>query len=333
MQKRSEEVADNLIDDSKREIVVSRLINAPVTLVFKAWTDPHHLANWWGPVGFRNEIIEMDVRPGGVFRLVMVGPDGRRYANRIQYLEVVPNKLITYTQYGDETVSNIQFEVTINFEKKGNKTLLRLRSLFPTGELRERVIREYGALEGAIQMLDRLEQRMLSKEKGYDYAPEQQLHLSRTFDAPRELVFDAFSEAKHLARWWGPKGFDMAVKNFRFSEGGTFHFHMSRADGMEMWGKFVFQLLDRPKRIVLVNSFSNAEGQTVRGPFSEEWPREMLIQIELTEINDRTKLDMRVTPIHASETEYLVFEQGFSSMQGGFGSSLERLDLLLSEIK
>lgn len=76
-------------DTADREIVISRLIHAPRELVFKVWTDPKHVAHWWGPNGFTNTIHEMDVRPGGVWRFIMHGPDGVDYPNKIVYKEVV----------------------------------------------------------------------------------------------------------------------------------------------------------------------------------------------------------------------------------------------------
>jgi len=74
---------------SDREIVTTRVVDAPRELVFRAWTEPEHVGQWWGPNGFTSTIQEMDVRPGGVWRLVMHGPDGTDYPNESIYLEVV----------------------------------------------------------------------------------------------------------------------------------------------------------------------------------------------------------------------------------------------------
>src|SRR6478735_6105977 len=82
-------------NEESREIVASRVFDAPRDLVFKMWTDREHAGNWWGPKGFRTTIHEMDVRPGGVWRFVMHGPDGRDYQNKIVYVEVVrPERLV-----------------------------------------------------------------------------------------------------------------------------------------------------------------------------------------------------------------------------------------------
>ena len=138
-----------------REIVMTRLFDAPRELVFKVWTDPKHVDQWWGPNGFRNETIEMDFRPGGMWRYVMHGPDGTDYDNRIVYHEVVAPQRLVYTHGRDLDNDPDAFEVTVTFEAQGNKTLLTMRSLFVTVEQREATV-AFGAVEGGRQTLARL---------------------------------------------------------------------------------------------------------------------------------------------------------------------------------
>ena len=78
-----------MTNTADREIVSARVFDAPRELVWKAWVDPKHVAQWWGPKGFTNTIHEMDVRPGGVWRFAMHGPDGTDYKNEIVFIEVV----------------------------------------------------------------------------------------------------------------------------------------------------------------------------------------------------------------------------------------------------
>jgi uncharacterized protein YndB with AHSA1/START domain len=141
---------------SDRELVFTRLLNAPRELVFKVWTEPEHIKHWWGPNGFTNTIHEMNVSPGGIWRLIMHGPDGRDYPNKIEYIEVVEPERLVYKHSGDDDTEPVNFHVTVTFEKQGDKTLLTMRSLFTSKEELDRVIREYGADEGAIQTLTRL---------------------------------------------------------------------------------------------------------------------------------------------------------------------------------
>jgi uncharacterized protein YndB with AHSA1/START domain len=145
---------------SDREIVVTRIINAPRALVWEAWTDPDQIAKWWGPEGFTTTIEEMDVRPGGVWKHVMHGPDGFDYINKSVFTEVVKPERIAFTHEGKggrKGESFAAFEATWTFESLGNKTGVTIRMVFPSAADRDLVVKEYGAVEGAEQTLVRLE--------------------------------------------------------------------------------------------------------------------------------------------------------------------------------
>ena len=140
---------------SDRELVLSRVFDAPRELVFRAWTDPRHVAEWWGPNGFTTTLHEMDVRPGGVWRFVMHGPDGVDYPNLAVFHEVVPPERLVFT-HGSGQAGDAGFEVTITFDVvEGGKTRLSLRQLYATAAERDYVAREYRAVEMGNQTLDR----------------------------------------------------------------------------------------------------------------------------------------------------------------------------------
>ena len=139
-----------------REIVLSRLLDAPRELVFAAWTDPKQVVQWWGPRGFTTTSHEMSVTPGGVWRFVMHGPDGRDYKNKIIFTEVVKPERLVYHHAGEDEHEDVRFHVTVTFQAQGRKTLLTMRSLFATAQERDEVITKYGATEGGKQTLERL---------------------------------------------------------------------------------------------------------------------------------------------------------------------------------
>jgi uncharacterized protein YndB with AHSA1/START domain len=141
---------------AEREIVQSRLLNAPRELVFAVWTDPKQIVQWWGPRGFTTTSHEMSVTPGGVWRFVMHGPDGRDYKNKIIFTEVVKPERLVYRHAGEEEHEDVRFHVTVTFQAEGRKTLLTMRSLFETAQMRDEVVTKYGALEGGKQTLERL---------------------------------------------------------------------------------------------------------------------------------------------------------------------------------
>ena len=142
-----------------REIVITRLVSAPRALVFEAWTQPEHVINWWGPNGFTNTIHEMEVKPGGIWRFTMHGPDGTNFPNRIVFQEVEKPSRLVYAHDDDKESgkSEIAFHVTVTFEEQGDKTLITMRTLFRTAVERDRVVKEFGAIEGGNQTLTKLE--------------------------------------------------------------------------------------------------------------------------------------------------------------------------------
>ena len=112
-----------------RELRLSRELSAPIEVVWEVWTKPEHLTKWWGPNGFSNTISKMDLIPGGEWYLVMHGPDGTNYKNKSIFREIVKHKKIVY-----EHISAPKFLATIEFEAKGNNTLIKWHMLFNSKE-------------------------------------------------------------------------------------------------------------------------------------------------------------------------------------------------------
>ena len=152
------------LEQDPRSIIGTRVFDAPRELVWTAWTDPKHLAQWWGPNGFSTTTSAFDMRPGGVWRFVMHGPDGRDYENRITFDEIVKPERLVYHHGGGEDVEPVQFTTTVTFEDLGGKTRLTWRGVFPSAAERERVIKEYGADKGLVQTLSRLGEYLATME-------------------------------------------------------------------------------------------------------------------------------------------------------------------------
>ena len=145
------------LEQDPRSIIATRVLDAPRELVWTAWTKPEHLAQWWGPDGFSTTTSAYDLRPGGVWRFVMHGPDGRDYENRITFDEIVKPERIRYHHGGGDDVEPVQFRTIVTFENlAGDRTQLTLHAVFPSAAARERVIKQYGADKGAVQTLSRL---------------------------------------------------------------------------------------------------------------------------------------------------------------------------------
>lgn len=321
------EKRNSVPETADREIVISRIIQAPRELVFQVWTDPNHFSKWWGPRGFTTTTKQHEMKVGGLWVYTMHGPDGTDYPNCIRYEEIKRPERLAY-EHGENPKDPPMFHATITFEAQGKHTLLTMKSVFATAQLRDLVVKQYGAIEGGNQHLDCLEEEVAKALFGGE-----EFVLSRTFDAPKDLVWEVYTKAEHLKHWWGPKGFTMKTTNLDLRPGGTFHYEMTGPNGMVMWGKFVYRDVAPTDRIIFVNSFSNEKGETVRHPMAPNWPLEMLNKMYLTEKNGKTTVLLRGCPINATEEERRTYKEGFKSMEAGFGGTFDQLDAYLAKVK
>lgn len=138
-----------------REIVISRVINAPRELVFEACTDVRHLSQWWGPDGFSTTTRSFDFRTGGEWDFVMHGPEGTDYQEWISWTEIVPPERIAML-HGEKRGDPNAFESVLVFAPHGDGTVVEMRTLFPTKELRDEAVEKYHAIEGGQQTLGKL---------------------------------------------------------------------------------------------------------------------------------------------------------------------------------
>jgi len=146
----------SVADTKDREIVTTRVIDAPRELVWKAFADPKALAQWYGPKGFTLTTKVFEFMEGGDWTFVMHGPDGRNYPNNVHFIEIVEPERIVHNHGDDEGKINFLAETTL--DEVGNKTRVTLRSVFQTKEALEFVVQEHGAVEGAQQTLGRLDE-------------------------------------------------------------------------------------------------------------------------------------------------------------------------------
>jgi uncharacterized protein YndB with AHSA1/START domain len=148
----------DFVENAGREIFIAREFDAPRELVWEAMTNPKHVVNWWGPRGFSTTIEEMDFRVGGVWKHVMRGPDGVNYPNKSVFKEIMKPERIVYQHGGKrENGPGVGFESTWTFEAlAADKTRVAIRMIFPSATERDFVVKEFGAIEGGRQTLERL---------------------------------------------------------------------------------------------------------------------------------------------------------------------------------
>jgi uncharacterized protein YndB with AHSA1/START domain len=208
---------------SNREIVITRVFDAPRELVWDAWTDPAQVVKWWGPRGFTTTVHEMDVKPGGVWRLTMRGPDGAEYPNKSIFIEVTkPERIVFSHGGGRKGEPGAQFEATWTFEAQDQKTKLTARMVFPSSEAREQVVKHYNAIEGGNQTFDRLAEQLAKTP----------IVIERTYDAPIEAVWKAITEYEAMKQWYMP-----LLESFKPEVGfeTRFNLHHNNKDFLHVW--------------------------------------------------------------------------------------------------
>jgi uncharacterized protein YndB with AHSA1/START domain len=317
----------------EREITITRRLAAPRTLVFAAFTQAEHLARWWGPHGFQTRVAALDVRPGGAYDLIMRGPDGADYPMQAVFEEVAPPERLSFRFTADSKagVRALEGVTTVSLSDKDGQTELVLTAK-AKGLIPEAAFMLAGMHEGWSQSLDRLAALDLSGAAELDPSLPT-FTITRTFDAPRELIFTLYSDAEHLARWWGPAGWEMKKGDLDFRPGGHFHYLLVMPTGAEMWGMFRYKTIVPNERIVSINGFSDPEGGVTRHPMAPTWPLQMLTIMTLVSEGERTRLTLRAQAYEANPLEQQTFHAGFASMNGGFSGTLDQLAAYIGEIK
>lgn len=163
------------------------------------------------------------------------------------------------------------------------------------------------------------------------HAPVGEFVITRAFDAPRARVWQAFTEAERLLRWWGPKGFTVSHAEVDLHPGGLFRYGLRSPEGQEIWGRFVYRDISAPERLVAIVSFTDEKGNVIRHPWSATWPLEVLSTVTFAEQAGGTMLTVRWAPHAATLEERQTFDAGHESMGQGWTGTLDQLDAYLAK--
>ena len=156
--------------------------------------------------------------------------------------------------------------------------------------------------------------------------------LTRTFDAPRKLVWEAMTQAEHLKHWMGPSG-SLTYATVDLKPGGIFHYGMAMPDGTTMWGKWMFKEIVPPEKLVVLVSFSDENKGDTRHPMAPVWPLQTLSTTTLTEKDGKTTLHLHWTAYNATPEEQAVFDSMHDSMTQGWGGTMNALDAYLKQLQ
>jgi len=237
------------IGSQDREIITSRLISASPELVFKAYSDPERLANWWGPNGFTNTFHTFDFQPGGIWRYDMHGPDGTVYENTSRFEEITPARIVL--QHMEPVHA---FRMTMTLDDDHAQTRLTWHMLFDTAGECEKV-RPYIPSCNE-ENFDRLEAE-LEKMKA-DSAGSFELSLTRIIDAPPEKVYLAWTDPALIVQWFTPPPFVTVSAELDVRSGGSSLITMRGPDGTEIACPGVYLEVVENERLVFTDAYTKA---------------------------------------------------------------------------
>lgn len=165
------------------------------------------------------------------------------------------------------------------------------------------------------------------------FVPDFQFKVDRIFDAPRDLVWKAWTDEAHLLEWWSPKGFKTRFTKVDLRPGGMFHYGLQSPQGQSFCGRFVYRAIEPPARLEFVMSFADENANIIRNIWDEHWPLELFHLVTFADKGEKTELSLRSYPINATPEEIKAFEQGAPGMQAGYRGTLDNLDDFLAQHK
>jgi uncharacterized protein YndB with AHSA1/START domain len=147
---------------------------------------------------------------------------------------------------------------------------------------------------------------MTARNRQESDSAQRQLVITRTFDAPRELAWKAWTDPEKVMQWWGPRDFTSPACRIDLRVGGKYVFCMRSPDGQDYWSTGTYREILQPERLVYTDSFADEQGNPVPASHYNmpgEWAEEMLVTVTLEEQQGKTTLTLRHTGLPAGEME------------------------------
>jgi uncharacterized protein YndB with AHSA1/START domain len=242
-----------------KEVTLTRVVDASVDLVFTAWTDPERVRRWYAPDGMDISSASSERRRGGSFEIVMRAPDGTEFPLRGTYVEFdPPRRLVMDAQaFGPDGQAALHAVTTVDLADNGGKTEItvheRARALTPAAAMMLA-----GMEVGLTQSLRHLDDVLTG-------AFDRQISITRMVEAPREVVFDAWTSDEHLSQWWGPNGFTLTTDEIDVRPGGRWRFTMHGPDGVDYPNELLYEEVVRPELITFEHGAPGRDDPWFRG--------------------------------------------------------------------
>lgn len=309
--------------NKSNELKISRIYDAPVKVVWDAWTDPEQVAKWWGPRGFTLTTHNKDFKVGGIWHYTMHGPDGTDYPNKTVYHEIEKYSRLVYDHGGYDDRPPL-FRVSVQFAEVKGKTKMDMTMTLPTPEAAEQTkkfIKQAGGNSTWDRLAEYLEKESTGKEK---------FVINRTFDVPMALMFEMWTNPKHVSQWLPPTGMTMEFIRSDIKPGGSTFYFMSGGD-IKMYGRTKYLEIQQPNHIVYTQQFCDENENISRHPLAPTWPETMLTTVDLTEEGPEQTRVTVTWEVYGNVTpeELKAFVKEKPGMTQGWTGSFDKLEDLL----
>jgi uncharacterized protein YndB with AHSA1/START domain len=283
------------------ELVITHKFDAPRDLVYKIYTDPNLIPEWWGPRNLTTKIDKMELRPGGIWRYIQHDMQNNEFAFHGVFHSLDANKQIIST-FEWEGMPGHVILVTTNFEDEGMWTIVTQRNVFQSVEDRDGMMQQ-GMEQGTIEGDERFNELLARLNTGQTLAEGLErrsddggcVDITRVFNAPPELVWDLWTDANKYMCWWGPKDFTSPYAKFDLHVGGKYLSCMRGPDGKEYWDAGTYEEIIEPRRIVYTDTFADDKGNAVAPSYYGmlgDKPVEMAVEVTLKDLGGKTMLSI-----------------------------------------
>ena len=259
-------------------LVITRIFDAPRSLVWKAWTDPELMKRWWGSEGFTAPVIRIDLRVGGKYLYDMRSPESKDYWSTGVFRKIVPEEMIVVTDSFADEKGNVvpasyygmpgewpaELVATFTFERLRGRTKFTLRHEGIPKDQVESAKEGWTTSLGKLALVLEDEKARRAKTTIIAGRGRQEASVIRTFTAPKESIFRAYTEPALMAKWWAPRRFEVVVEKLEARPGGSWRILNRDSAGNEFWFHGVFHEVS-PSRIVWTFEFEGVPGHVVLG--------------------------------------------------------------------
>lgn len=304
-----------------KELRITRIYDAPVELVYRAYTDPEAQLKWWGPRGFTITHHSKDLRPGGQWIYTMHSEDGQDFPNIATYHEVIPNKRLVYDHGATPTTPPL-FRVEVDFISLSKKrTEMRMKMIVDSEE-KAREMAKFIKQASGNSTWDRLGE-FLAENEGDD-----KFFINRVFETTPEKMLKLWTDANELKNWLPPVGFEMDILKGEIKEGGECFYRMTDRAEFTVYGKNLYKEITPNSKIVYEMRFADEKGNLGQHPLAPDYPPVFLMTIRFTEEDPgevRVTVEAEATG-EATEKQKKFFKDSRGNMTMGWTGSFEKLE-------